>query len=221
MGLFDEIDRLTAVSCAEKLPALTIADEPTPSNLSDKPRNGEMQPRAANDHRPQSRARQVKKPQPLSFLRPCPVCQGRDFLHLDAGGFVCQTCQPGFTGIPVEAAGQDRPAQGEEFEDIPLSDRGPRNTPNLCTTRQKEHFAAGWPWIKENMPALLSAGWTRPALLRRSRHQWPYGKWGAAWLPVWSKPSLEKKIGASGQIIFSFESNGRIIVQTLHPPRHS
>ncbi len=51
------------------------------------------------------------RPEPLKFLKPCPICRGRNFIHGKKGGFFCATCQPGIEGIPVRAMGSNHPAE--------------------------------------------------------------------------------------------------------------
>jgi len=86
------------------------------------------------------------------------------------------------------------------------------------TTEQRAHFAAAWPWIKENKGKLSAAGWTMAALTRRSSYRWPCGPWGVAWLSPWSKPGLAVSIGQRGEIVFTFPSGGRMISQAAYPP---
>jgi hypothetical protein len=56
------------------------------------------------------------------------------------------------------------------------------------------------------------------ALVRRSKFRWPYGPWGFAWLPVWSKPGVVVTINRQGGIQFEYQSNGRTIRQTAKIP---
>lgn len=37
------------------------------------------------------------------FLKPCPLCHGRDFIHGIRGGYFCVNCQPGQHGELVKA----------------------------------------------------------------------------------------------------------------------
>lgn len=159
-----------------------------------------------------------RKPERLSFLAPCPVCHGRSFLHIDGGGFVCRTCQPGFFGYPVEATGPDRQAPNLDPELLPAGES--RDIPairqpvdNQPPEEALAHFAVAWPWVKKHRSALLAAGWTMAALVRRARYRWPCGPWGLAWLPVWSKPGVMVTLVRDGKIQFAYESNGRTIKQ--------
>lgn len=165
-----------------------------------------------------------RKPERLSFLSPCPTCEGRAFIHIAGGGFVCRTCQPGFFGHPVEAAGPDRrrPAQHNP-ELFPANSEETTKTPAapecMQTTRQQQqHFANAWPWIKENKGRLIAAGWTMAALVRRAKSRWPYGQWGLAWLPIWSKPGVVVTLSRNGEIIFTYQANGRTIEQAAKMP---
>jgi len=161
-----------------------------------------------------------QKPERLSFLQPCPICNGRAFVHIFNGGFVCRTCQPGFFGKPVEATGPDRPAPDHELimanDSVPTGGQSARI--DHITERERNYFKAAWPWIKENKQRLLAAGWTRATLLQRSKFKWPYGPWGLAWLPVWNKEGVSVTIGRKGAIIFTYQSCGRTITQETQLP---
>jgi hypothetical protein len=198
MGLFDDIDALTA------------------------PRDGENQPEppAGPPPRPRSAPR---KPERLNFLQPCPLCDGRQFIHGVGGGFFCETCQPGQQGQPVEAAGPDRQVPTITPEDLePVAAVGSTHQADIPDTepteQQRAYFLAAWQWITKNKEPLLAAGWTPATLFRRSIYRWPYGHWGVAWLPVWNKPGVTVTIGHRGELIFSFSSNGRAITQAAHKP---
>ncbi|BCO08794.1 hypothetical protein GF1_11700 [Desulfolithobacter dissulfuricans] len=78
-------------------------------------------------------------------------------------------------------------------------------------------FHAAFPWLMEHLPELLAAGWTRPELFRRDKTAWPVGRWGVAWLSVWSKKNLTIALGVQGELTFSFPSSGRQIVQRTYP----
>jgi len=237
MGLFDTIERLNTADerpvnpkpQAQHLP-IPPATVITPPKV---PAHDHQQTTAEDDGpdtwRPSSaeieeRHHTLKrKPERLSFLSPCPVCHGRAFLHIDGGGFACRTCHTGLFGHPVEAAGPDRPTPPSDVDlflagelrdtaaTVPELNEGP-------TEQQRAHFAAAWPWIKENKTALLAAGWTMAALVRRAGYRWPYGPWGVAWLPVWSRLDLAVSIGRKGEITFVFSSGGRTITQSAHRP---
>lgn len=165
-----------------------------------------------------------RKPERLSFLGPCPICEGRAFIHIVGGGFVCRTCQPGFFGQPVEAAGPDRRRPEQHDHELLLANSTETAAPPApsesaqTTGQQRQHFADAWPWIKENKGQLLAAGWTMAALVRRSRYRWPYGPWGLAWLPVWSQPGVVVTLGRNGEIVFTYQANGRTINQAAKMP---
>ncbi len=61
----------------------------------------------------QESRRRLKKPRPerLKFLKPCPICRGKEFTHGKNNGFFCNTCQPGIEGTPVIAAGSRQPPE--------------------------------------------------------------------------------------------------------------
>lgn len=237
MGLFDTIERLNTVDERQASPKPQAQHPPTP------PATATPAPKALAHNHHQAHAedegpdiwqpsqaeiaerRRIlnRRPERLSFLAPCPICHGRAFLHIDGGGFFCRTCQPGFFGHPVEAAGPDRPAPppdidlhtARDYHEMAAAMSTPNDEP---TEQQRAHFAAAWPWIKENKTALLAAGWTMAALVRRARYRWPYGPWGVAWLPAWSIPGAAVSVGRRGGIVFVFSSGGRTITQTAHHP---
>jgi len=239
MGLFDTIERLNTADerpTSPKPQARQLSIPPGTATTAPKMRAQGHHQDVANNEGPdtwrpsptetEERRRILnRKPERLSFLSPCPVCHGRAFLHIDGGGFVCRTCQPGLFGHPVEATGPDRPTPGTDVDlfpagadfDTAATMPAPNDEP---TEQQRAHLAAAWPWIKENKTALLAAGWTMAALVRRARYRWPYGPWGVAWLPVWSIPGVAVSVGRRGEITFVFSSGGRTITQAAHrPPR--
>lgn len=168
----------------------------------------------------ESNQKSPAKAEKLSFLRPCPLCAGRNFVLGSQGGFFCAVCQPGMPGQPVEATGRGREKTdlNPACQMIGGFDATPgRSDTHLIAGQERENFMAAWPWIKERMPDLLAGGWSRAALLRRGRFRHPSGNWGVAWLSVWKQPSLTVTIGHNGSINFHFLSNGRTIRQTSHP----
>lgn len=244
MGLFDTIERL---SVADEHP---VNSRPQAQLLPQPPAGGDTAVKElVSDHvekseqtatesgpdiwRPSPAALDERRrilarpPERLSFLTPCPVCHSRAFLNIDGGGFVCRICTPGLFGYPVEAAGPDRPpVDGQDIELSLASNHhdiaaAPQPVGYGPTEDQRAHFAVAWPWVKENKAALLAAGWTMAALVRRTNFHWPYGPWGVAWLPVWSKPGVVVTIGRRGAISFTFPSSGRTITQTSQPPHFS
>ncbi|MDD2464113.1 MAG: hypothetical protein PHI97_08950 [Desulfobulbus sp.] len=237
MALFDAIERLNTAeeqsannqprvqllprpsSRATTLPRITTEDE-----RQDGAKESELDIWKPSPEEVEERRRILnRKPERLSFLAPCPVCRGRSFLHIEGGGFACRSCAPGLFGYPVEATGPDRQEPSLDAEFIPS---GEGNETSAITQparippneEQLANFAAAWPWIKENKAALLAAGWTIAALVRRSKFRWPAGPWGLAWLPVWIKPGLVVTIGRRGGIVFTFQSSGRIIQQEARQP---
>lgn len=87
-----------------------------------------------------------------------------------------------------------------------------------ATVMQHENFTAAWPWIKNNIQRLLDEGWTRAALLRRSKYRWPCGPWGLAWLSAWTKNDVSITIGRKGSVVFTYTSCDRRITQSALPP---
>lgn len=208
MGLFDEMEALTAPRKGETPQKSTHQATRRPSPGPGRPPGPRPAPR---------------KPERLAFLQPCPLCEGRQFIHGAGGGFYCVTCQPGQQGQPVEAAGPDRQAPTITPED--LEPAGDVEAPNQAgtadtgpTEAQRAHFRAAWTWITKNREPLLAAGWTPATLFRRARYRWPYGPWGVAWLPVWGRPGLAVTIGTRGEIRFTYPSGNRTITQTAHKP---
>lgn len=196
MGLFDAIEQLAKDPSAGSIPV-------------PQPIEQEKGTAAARERH----HRRNNKPERLSFLQPCPICHGRSFTHITSGGFACQTCQPGRFGDRVEAAGPELQTTNELELSSVQDPPGEQHT-----FQQRIYFDAAWPWIKQNLPRLLAAGWTRAALLRRSKYRWPYGTWGAAWLPPWAKDEVIVSLGARGEIVFSYPSGERTISQTVHKP---
>nr|WP_320010108.1 hypothetical protein [uncultured Desulfobulbus sp.] len=166
-----------------------------------------------------NRQRRPPKPERLAFLQPCPLCFGRSFVVGNGGGFFCTTCQPGIEGHPVEAAGQaSKTGRGS----MPVNSRFGHllpadQQPEQVTEQQRRYFQEAWPWIKENKAQLLKSGWTLAALVGRSKFKWPYGRWGLAWLPVWTRDQLQVTISDKGAIVFTFRYCGKTVQQTANP----
>lgn len=206
--------------CSEPAPKCQVVD---PSKATTENDNQDIW---TPSHEEIERRRQIlnRKPERLAFLNPCPICKGRAFIHVEGGGFVCRVCTPGRSGYPVEATGPDRiPVLDDELliaGDNNLTATAKQETSNDQNEQQHTYFAASWPWIKDNFPKLLAAGWTRAALLRRSKFRWPYGLWGVAWLPPWAKKGVEVSIGRKGEIIFTYQSGEQSITQTIHKEWH-
>ena len=237
MGFFDEIDALpaprkgeapqkTAHQAASGATPGTAPGDPAATPAQGGTTTGQpaatRQPSPGPGKRPRPRPA-PRKPERLAFLQPCPLCEGRQFIHGAGGGFYCVTCQPGQQGQPVEAAGPDRQAPTITPEDLePAGDVDTTHQADTVNTgpteEQRAHFRAAWAWITKNREPLLAAGWTPATLFRRARYHWPYGTWGVAWLPVWDRPGLAVTIGPRGAIVFTYPSHGRTITQTAHPP---
>ena len=217
MGLFDAIERLNT---GENQPVNSQLPPDQPVKAISPPRTtatsiGQPFPAKIDEHQRILN----RKPERLSFLAPCPVCHGRSFVHIEGGGFACRTCQPRLFGYPVEATGPEGHTPDRDPElftagwsnDVPAPQLPTRNQP---PEEALAHFAAAWPWIRKHRAALLAAGWTMAALVRRAKYSWPCGPWGVAWLPVWSKPGVKTSLARNGKIQFVYESNGRTIKQT-------
>jgi len=215
MGFFDTIERLKNAE----------AEQLQPEEISDQVNQGTGTKRQAGTFQTEKKA--GRRPERFSFLRPCPLCGGINFIFGNEGGFFCQVCQPGTIGTPVEAGGADRQLPDQEAvlqvgsgENEQNTFRGSRlsGTGKDTTTKQERgHFAAAWPWINGNILELLAAGWTRAALLQRSKYRYPTG-WGIAWFPIWQQNALVVTIGKNGEIIFIFQVCGKTITQTARPP---
>lgn len=122
-----------------------------------------------------------------------------------------------------------RIAGAKELPDTKGRDRIDQNSNRLqrsvnSNNHRKAHgqgqgnFTKSWPWLRENLPSLLQAGWTRRALFQRSAIRYPAGHWGVAWFDVWAKPDLAPRVGRSGTIEFSFSSGARQVRQTATRP---
>ena len=156
------------------------------------------------------------KAEKLKFLKPCPLCQGREFTHGKNGGFFCNVCQPDVIGLPVIALGRRVVPQS------PVKKKQQR-VKRVRLSREEQAqicFQVGFPWIMENLKKLLEAGWSRPSLFRRGKQNWPYGKYGAAWSSGWIKKDVLVSIDErSGAIYFTFTSTeGRKITLAEYPP---
>lgn len=214
MGFFDTIDRLKSTE-TELQPAI-ITDQDSRENEK-KRQTGPFQVKKKTN----------SKPERLSFLRTCPLCNGKKFIYGNDGGFFCLVCQPGIMGTPVEAGGADRQQPDHEAvlqvvprENKQNTQRGsrlPETVKDTATKQERGHFAAAWPWIRSKLPELLAAGWTRAALFQRSKYRYPLG-WGIAWFSIWNQDALVVTTGKNGEIIFTFQSCGRTITQTARPP---
>ena len=181
MGLFDTIERLSAAD--EQL----VSHRPRAQLLPQPPAGGDTAvKKPAADHvgkaepaatesasdiwqpSPAELAERQRilnrKPEPISFLAPCPVCHGRAFLNIDGGGFVCRACTPGLFGYPVEAAGPDRPPAEAQNTDLRLAgehhDTPATPPPAGCepTEDQRAHFAAAWPLGQREQSRIVGGG---------------------------------------------------------------
>jgi hypothetical protein len=199
MGFFDTIERVNDAE-AKHFPPAKISDSASQDTGT------QTQPRASQPEKKAERRRQR-----FSFLRPCPLCGGKKFIHGQKGGFFCQLCQLGIIGTPVEAGGPDRQKQDQEAG--PSGGSSHDNT----MSQARGYFLTAWSWIKGNMPELLKAGWTRAALLQRSKHKYPL-TWGVAWFSIWHEDAFDVTIGPKGEIVFSFQACGKTITQTARPP---
>jgi len=225
MGLFDAIEQL-ATGMAPITPVGGLKksqDSPPKSGEFDPPRSKNTPGRQEGSKRTQSKHPAPQpKPERLTFLHPCPICYGRLFVAGRGGGFFCTTCQPGIEGQPVEAAGRMSKRTQADCELVPVNYDLPEalqgdKKPDPVTDQQRKYFRAAWPWIKENKAQLLAAGWTMAALVGRSKFRWPYGQWGLAWLPVWTREQVLVTINDKGAIAFTFRYCEKTITQTAKP----
>lgn len=214
MGFFDTIDRLK--STETKLRPIIITDQDSQEDEK-KRQTGPFQVKKKTN----------SKPERLSFLRPCPLCDGKKFVYGNAGGFFCLVCQPGIMGVPVEAGGADRQKPDPDAviqvdaekhgKDEPGGFQNQGTSRNTPSVQIQSHFKAAWPWIRSKLPELLAARWTRAALFQRSKYRYPTG-WGIAWFSIWNQDALVVTTGKNGEIFFTFQSCGRTITQTARPP---
>lgn len=171
----------------------------------------------------------------LSFVQPCPACGCRYFRFVSETGFHCAGCFPHHPGRPIYAAGSGQGGaqrSGPRFissetdiaatgQDDPADDHDRPSPAAIAADRtdrgELSRFKAGFPWVREHLQHLLSLGWTRAELFRRSRHRWPLGPWGLAWLFPVDQPGLTIEIGTGGEVVFTYPSNGRTIKQAVYP----
>lgn len=100
---------------------------------------------------------------------------------------------------------------------VPPAPKPEARKPRRQAGEELRHFQAGHAWIFDHLSELRAAGWTGPALFRRSPFAWPCGPWGAAWISAWSRPGLQVHISERGEIVFTFPSSGRVITQRIKP----
>jgi len=191
MGFFDTIDRIkTEKTAAQITTDSTRRPGPAPQTSKETP----------VEHADFTKKKISFRRETLSFLRPCPLCGGRDMLFNKTGGFFCLDCQPEATGTPVKAGGPDR-----------------QHDPAAATIEGREYFMTAWSWIKNNLPELLASGWTRRELLGRSKYRYPL-KWGIAWFSVWHQNGVIVTIAQNGKIVFSFQEQGKAKTLSASPP---
>ncbi|MBB5348977.1 hypothetical protein JWG42_01685 [Desulfoprunum benzoelyticum] len=227
MSFFDAIDRLKKTDSTSNHGK---SDQPEPEKAHQRaPKEGDecqgeeeiavshnITPATGPKKSTDQATKRNRKPERLSFLRPCPICKGRLFIYGSRGGFFCSNCTPHIEGQPVEATGPDRLQSNQGVDStLPLGFTPQASTRSLG--ENPENFKAAWPWIKVNMQDLLKAGWTRAALVRRGKLRYPCGNWGVAWFSVWKIEGLVIEIGRNGKIVFTFESCGRKITQAAYP----
>lgn len=163
---------------------------------------------------------QKTKPEKLKFLKPCPLCEGRDFVCTKTGGFFCIQCKPGAIGTPVIAEGSwDLPGTSSSSELEPDNNQEDSKEESRPTQMDIHglYFKAAFPWIMNHLAELQKVGWTRPTLFRRGKYKWPIGNWGIAWMNIWNKSNLEIQIRPNGTLAFTFSSSGKRIIQTAAP----
>ncbi len=146
----------------------------------------------------------------IDWLKPCPLCNGRNFIHGHKGGFFCEVCQPGARpGQAVRAEGKPRKQHAEEEEASPV-----RSISQSGVNHQ--YLATAHAWISSHRQALHAAGWTSPELYRRNKSK------GIAWMEIWKKPGLEIVINDDGTIAFRFlTATGQSITQIARPQQQN
>jgi hypothetical protein len=261
----------------EPLPPPVITDEKATAPVrKGEPSSPDPAAGLGRSQKAETARRRAVRPEKLKFLKPCSICQGREFTHREHGGFFCNNCQPGIEGHPVIAMGHREPPEtvtglpcascgsttwtkekdGYQYPDgtitdgwhcggkhcgvkllsgnkdadrdrdmielagPPWEDRRYYQAAGASTAAEKEYFLIGYAWIRDHLPELLAAGWTRAALFRRARYRWPLGPWGAAWSVAWKKQDLKVRIGGRGELIFTFSSDSRMITQRILPPNN-
>lgn len=216
MGLFDMIDRIKTAATEHELPEKLPGSSPT-----------EAKPEALADRITTAEATNPgHKPEKLAFLHPCPACSCRLFVYKPGGEFICTNCHPEARGQLAEATGpalpppsSNSPSPEQEAKKEKAKTKRKRSSTRLFPCGgNPANFAASWPWLNENLPALGVAGWTRRALFQRGKLKYPAGSWGVAWLDAWLKRDLAAQIGRGGRIEFSFRSGERLVQQTATPP---
>lgn len=102
-------------------------------------------------------------------------------------------------------------SEASEHEGESVTKSTPANNRNTNTS--------GCLAIRQYLPALLAAGWTRVAIFKRGKFRLP-SDWGLVWLTIWKKDNLTVSIEPeTGQVSFSFtNSTGRKITQSASLP---
>ena len=72
---------------------------------------GRATPRTKNSAPQRTGPKLRPRPERLKFLKPCPICRGKEFTHGKNNGFFCNPCQPGIEGAPVLAGGAWQPPE--------------------------------------------------------------------------------------------------------------
>ncbi len=162
----------------------------------------------------------------LSFVKPCPVCDSRYFRFVSETGFHCVQCHPDIQGQLVSAGGAAGDVQRQSVTIVTSINSAkfddgfqPAEPAKRRSRNELERFTVGFPWVKENFKELVACGWARADLFRRSKHRWPLGKWGLAWLFPVDLSGVSVRIGQSGEVRFTRSSNGRVISQSVFPSK--
>ena len=150
-----------------------------------------------------------------AILKPCPLCNGSEFVHGNKGGYFCKDCQPGHEGALIKAGSKRLVTNLKRH--VPDWNTPEDNHSNLGRKSREKHppsFLTAHRWISQHRFKLLGFGWTPPELYRRNKSK------GIAWLRIWDKPDLQVSLGRSGEVVFHFATTtGKKIQQTAFPRR--
>ena len=183
----------------------------------------EAPPREHQQTLPAKKTEKKKKREQLKFLKPCPLCGGRQFTYTTGGGFLCEHCQPGCCGTPVLAGEPDRPEKPPPPRQMKLygCSLDPKPEEEKRSGEEYTHLQHGLPWIRAHLSQLMESGWSRAALFRRGRHRYPLGAWGLVFCHCWSWPDVTVTLQENGAVAFRYKSAHDYIQQRATPPASS